>query len=40
MQYESPTLETVGSLHELTLGSGGPGDADTIFWVFTWGTTS
>jgi hypothetical protein len=37
MKYESPTLMTVGSLRELTLGEGVRGDADNFTFVSDWG---
>lgn len=37
MTYESPTLTTVGSLRELTLGDGVQGDADNFVFTTPWG---
>lgn len=37
--YESPVLTTVGSLKDMTLGSGGPGSDDRFLW-FSWGNLS
>lgn len=37
MTYESPTLERVGSLHDLTLGEGFRGNADNITFTLPWG---
>lgn len=36
MNYESPRIEEVGSVRELTLGEGWKGSADQL-WIFSWG---